>query len=68
MAEVGKFVGVVIEVIVVALVLTFAVLLIVVVAVEMGILMTSGWLFNVVIVTIPAIQVMTNITNQTMIL
>ena len=68
MAEVGEFVGVVIEVIVVALVLTFAVLLIVVVAVEMGILMTSGWLFNVVIVTIPAIHVMTNITNQMMIL
>ena len=56
-------------VVVVALVLIDVVLLIRVVgAVVVRILITSGWLFSVVIVTMPAMHVATNMTNQMMIL
>ena len=71
MAEVGVFVvEIIVFVVVVVLVLIIAVLFIGVVvdAVVVGILTTRGWLFNVVIVTIPAMHVITNIMNQMMIL
>ena len=66
---VAEVVVVVVVVVVVALVLIDVVLLIGVVgAVDGRILMTSGWLFNVVIVTMPAMHVVTNMTNQMIIL
>ena len=65
----AKSVGAVVAIIVVALVLMDVVLLIGVVATGgVCILTTSGRLFKVVIVTIPAMHVVTNIMNQIMIL
>ena len=60
--------GFVIVVVVTPVLIDIVLLIAIVVAVVVLILMTCWWLFNVAIVTIPAMHVATNITNQIMIL
>ena len=69
MAKLIDAVVVIVPFVVVVLLLCDVVLLIgLVAAVVVCIWITSGWLFSVAIVTIPAMNVATNITNETTIL